>query len=276
MKNLLLGVLVLLILIFSGCEGVDLGKISDEDLDRLSEKLIECNKPYIRYGGSCCLDQNDNKICDKDENDQSPSLPRKEANDVVSDKTKSEEMSSNEIKDELKEKQYSKYTPPKNIYISDFPFPFIEGNNFNGLIIIGDRASAESAMSANDILMALQYSNSEGESDIIKKIDISSPKLVSEIVDFKEQNVIIIGDPCENKITKEIIGKDGDCKNDLIIGEGVIQLFDTGKENVALLVTGGEPRDTREAAHILSNYKEYSLKGNKCSIKVSSRTINCE
>jgi hypothetical protein len=31
------------------------------------EKEIICNKPYIRVGAECCLDQNDNKICDKDE-----------------------------------------------------------------------------------------------------------------------------------------------------------------------------------------------------------------
>jgi len=28
---------------------------------------ITCNKPYILVGTECCLDQNDNSICDKDE-----------------------------------------------------------------------------------------------------------------------------------------------------------------------------------------------------------------
>ena len=31
------------------------------------ESKIVCNKPYIRVGSSCCLDQNGNGICDKDE-----------------------------------------------------------------------------------------------------------------------------------------------------------------------------------------------------------------
>ncbi|MEK6880614.1 MAG: hypothetical protein AABY22_13440, partial [Nanoarchaeota archaeon] len=44
--------------------------ISDEDLERLSEKVITCESPYIRYGASCCLDQNQNNICDKDEQKQ--------------------------------------------------------------------------------------------------------------------------------------------------------------------------------------------------------------
>ena len=29
---------------------------------------LVCNKPYILVGAECCLDQNDNLICDKDEN----------------------------------------------------------------------------------------------------------------------------------------------------------------------------------------------------------------
>jgi hypothetical protein len=28
---------------------------------------VVCNKPYIKYGASCCMDQNDNSICDDDE-----------------------------------------------------------------------------------------------------------------------------------------------------------------------------------------------------------------
>lgn len=32
-----------------------------------SMNVIVCNKPYILVGGSCCLDSNNNNICDKDE-----------------------------------------------------------------------------------------------------------------------------------------------------------------------------------------------------------------
>jgi len=27
----------------------------------------QCEKPYIKVGSECCVDQNDNKVCDKDE-----------------------------------------------------------------------------------------------------------------------------------------------------------------------------------------------------------------
>ena len=38
-------------------------------LGSCQQKII-CNKPYILIGNSCCLDKNDNKICDNDEPEQ--------------------------------------------------------------------------------------------------------------------------------------------------------------------------------------------------------------
>ncbi len=32
-----------------------------------SQDSINCNSPYIQFGTSCCLDQNNNRICDSDE-----------------------------------------------------------------------------------------------------------------------------------------------------------------------------------------------------------------
>ena len=68
MKKCILGLILISIILFLiGCENIDLSKVSDEDLERVSEQAIKCEKPYIRFGTSCCLDQNDNKICDRDE-----------------------------------------------------------------------------------------------------------------------------------------------------------------------------------------------------------------
>lgn len=62
------------IVFISGCEGVDISKLSDEDLGRIAEKAIVCNEPYIRFGSSCCLDENSNGICDKDEGKSQESI----------------------------------------------------------------------------------------------------------------------------------------------------------------------------------------------------------
>ena len=60
--------LISMVLMLNACDGIDLENI---DLSGLSEedinKVIVCDPPYMRFGASCCLDQNDNSICDDDE-----------------------------------------------------------------------------------------------------------------------------------------------------------------------------------------------------------------
>ena len=62
MKRIIFSLIILTFLI-TACDNVDLSKVSAEDVN----KVIVCPDKYIRFGSSCCLDANDNKICDKDE-----------------------------------------------------------------------------------------------------------------------------------------------------------------------------------------------------------------
>ena len=54
MKKLLIILLFILAFIITACK-----------INPVQEPV--CNKPYILVGTECCLDQNDNSICDKDE-----------------------------------------------------------------------------------------------------------------------------------------------------------------------------------------------------------------
>jgi len=54
--------MLVLVLIIAGCS---------------SQKVV-CNKPYILVGSECCLDQDDNGICDKDEIKEEPEVEVKE------------------------------------------------------------------------------------------------------------------------------------------------------------------------------------------------------
>ena len=49
------------IMLLSACEKIDVSKLSDKDLERISKELIVCNAPYIRFASSCCLDKNKSK-----------------------------------------------------------------------------------------------------------------------------------------------------------------------------------------------------------------------
>jgi hypothetical protein len=73
-KQVLLGILILSALVLVGCESIDLSQVSDEDIERISEKAVVCNDPYIRFGTSCCLDKDSNKICNQDENSKEESV----------------------------------------------------------------------------------------------------------------------------------------------------------------------------------------------------------
>jgi hypothetical protein len=81
LKQIFVLVLILvLILLVSVSRTIDLGAISkglSENLKNISGLFIKCEKPYIRHGSECCLDKNDNKICDIDEEEVSKPTPGK-------------------------------------------------------------------------------------------------------------------------------------------------------------------------------------------------------
>jgi len=80
MKKLLIPLIIALFLI-SGCEPGDIANLSDEDIN----KVIVCDGPYIRHAAGCCLDANENKICDEDESGSSADDIDDELNDISKD-----------------------------------------------------------------------------------------------------------------------------------------------------------------------------------------------
>jgi len=68
-KEVLLIIFLFALVLITACEQFEISNLSNEDLARISEMAIVCNAPYMRYAVECCLDQNDNKICDRDERD---------------------------------------------------------------------------------------------------------------------------------------------------------------------------------------------------------------
>jgi len=65
--KLILGLLAISLFLISGCENVDISGISKNLTKEDINKIIVCESPYMRFESGCCLDQNNNKICDKDE-----------------------------------------------------------------------------------------------------------------------------------------------------------------------------------------------------------------
>lgn len=64
--------ILFLLLSLVACSNLDVSKLSDQDMERISKNLVVCSSPYIRYGTDCCLDKNNNSLCDRDEQSQAP------------------------------------------------------------------------------------------------------------------------------------------------------------------------------------------------------------
>jgi len=68
MKKIIILILFVIGIIFVyGCDGIDLSKVESEDMERLAEAIISCESPYIRFESGCCLDSDNNGICDQED-----------------------------------------------------------------------------------------------------------------------------------------------------------------------------------------------------------------
>ena len=289
MKNYsLIGFLLLGTIVLSACD-VNVSNLSDEDLTRLSEKAIVCPDAYIRFGTSCCLDQNSNGICDKDESNiptsdkpsiiepkpatttppkpsvQKPVIPQEPTPTVVNSiPTPSVADTEPTIPNEPKTEQ-----KPSPIGLENYPDFFIEGNTFNGEIITSDKASAEEIIGATDISVSLQYAN--GGSQLV---DIGATKLASEVSDINNKDAILIGTICNNAAIWELMGSPSiQCEegSDTRVGKagvGTLDIYYTNS-HIQVVVSGYGKSDIRNAAQVLANYQDYEneLKGSSVTVR---------
>ncbi len=98
-------------------------------------------------------------------------------------------------------------------------------------------------------------------------------KLDSEIKGSEAMyNLIVVGGPCANDAVTAVPGFGMTCEGwSLKEGEGLIKLAANGNK-VALLIAGTNALDTRRAAKVLANYKDYTLSGTEALVKGTSLT----
>ncbi len=107
------------------------------------------------------------------------------------------------------------------------------------------------------------------EAVTVQRIEVGAAKLASEVADVKAQNTILVGGPCANAAAATVMGNPADCTAGFEPGVGKIELFEHANGNVAMLVAGYSAVDTRNAAAVVANYKDYkaNLKGAKVTVK---------
>ena len=237
-------ILILFVTLFIiGCQGVvDISKISDADMQRISEKIIVCDKPYIRFASSCCLDNNNNSVCDNDDNDIL----------VLNKSTTESEIKTSPIN---KTPSINNGTIMFNIndkYKLDiYPMPFIKNNKENTIFIVGNSAGINEVSSINDIAVSL----------------VNNPQkvyLTSEINDIFSSNAIIVGTCSSNKILMKLFGSLDKC-NEEINKNSIIYLLSIN-DKAYLIVSGTSISGVIDSSSVLSNYKDYQFSGVKLQI----------
>ncbi len=142
----------------------------------------------------------------------------------------------------------------------DFPDMFYDGFVY---VIAAGGDQAIYSLAAIDIGNPIK-----GELKGELEIKLSSEGLIPN------KNIISIGTPCENEVTKKIMGLDG-CEVTLKENMVFARLFDYNN-NVHMVLFGNDASDVREAAKLFSNYRDYNLNGNELCIDVTNLKIVSE
>ncbi len=134
--------------------------------------------------------------------------------------------------------------------LKQYPYPFVKNSNYNALtIVIPDQSTLEEQEIANNLAKALQSTRP------------LPPKVVraSELLETTNKNLILIGDPCTNKLITQELGT-YECSLDLKEGEGLIKLI-TKERTSILIISGYDIESMKKASNVLVNPGLYPLKG---------------
>jgi len=169
-KILFLVFLTLTILFCTGCDNIDLSKVSDEDMARIADKAVVCNDPYILIGEECCLDDNNDDICDIN-NELS-----NEHETIVCNKPYIRfqsgcclDVNDNKICDDDEVKD-SEDIIEKNIVVPDITYEMLENNLIN---IFGKNLTFKQSKFSSDFYLANgnKYVVIEKNNEKIKSVD---------------------------------------------------------------------------------------------------------
>ena len=111
-----------------------------------------------------------------------------------------------------------------------------------------------------------------GEAVVVNRIEVGATKLASEVPDVKAVNAILVGGPCANAASAEVMDNPADCTAGFEAGKGLIKLFENDG-NVAMLVAGYSASDTRAAAKVVANHGDYALEGTAREVTTATMAV---
>ncbi len=112
------------------------------------------------------------------------------------------------------------------------PSMFELDGNFNGVIVVGSNAPSTDVKAAMDIASGLVHIG-------IDTSEVGIAKLDTDIESLSQGNMIVVGNPCVNTVTFELLGSPSVCDEGIIAGAGTIKLI-IKENNYYLLIIGGD------------------------------------
>jgi len=101
MKKTILFTLIIISIFLIGCAEKELSKPTNEDSDKITGMAVVCNKPYIQVGTDCCLDKDDNSICDSDEKEEEPVEIKQTEKEEVKEEPKPKEIKTAKLQEKV-------------------------------------------------------------------------------------------------------------------------------------------------------------------------------
>ena len=140
-----------------------------------------------------------------------------------------------------------------NASLEDYPEPFVKDHYANNLAIVvsEEEVTLYSIVSA-DIASGLAPVTGNTKTLLDKEL----------LTNYRDYDLILIGDPCENKLTSKFISVEYCDHNP---GEARIKIMDNGI-NEAIIVMGYNFDAMRNAGLVLRNYNDYALTGDEMTI----------
>ena len=141
--------------------------------------------------------------------------------------------------------------------LSDYPDFFIDDDNLDVIVVVGDKAHSSHAIAQSKIVLSL--------TNLVSERVLGIAKLASEVDGIDDFNIISVGNACDNNMSAKILGNPEPCNN-LESGEATIEFYENDKIHIVLNAYSDE--GVKKAADVLSSYFSYDLNGNKFNIEV--------
>ncbi len=84
-------------------------------------------------------------------------------------------------------------------------------------------------------------------------------RLASEVTDITQHHAIVVGGPCANTVSAQLLGNPDPCWEAVPEQQGLVQAFEQPTGNLAILIAGRTAQDTRLAAKALATRQFTSI-----------------